>query len=163
MSPHLTVDMLIGRDVPQLTKWVAENSPEEIEVNPEDPPAVAQVATRSQRKRQDLKEQHDLELQDLEQVRLSCPDQDPSGDESTSTVQSNLPRPLEQPPTPEGKLIELGGPCTTSFGGKREFPLHLQRRNVHKRTTRTEAGNRMSHPVEARESESSGDQRDTTV
>ena len=56
MSPRLTIDMLIGRDVPQLTKWVAENPPEDIEVNPEDPPAVAQVATRAQRKRQDLNE-----------------------------------------------------------------------------------------------------------
>ena len=34
VSPHLTVDMLIGRDMPQLTKWVAEKPPEEIEVTP---------------------------------------------------------------------------------------------------------------------------------
>ena len=110
VSPHLAVDMLIGRHVPQLTKWVAEKPREVIEVNPEDPPAVAQVATRAQRQRQDLKDQQDLEQQELEQVMLSSPDQDPSGDESTSTVQPNLPRPLEQPPTPEGKLMELGAP-----------------------------------------------------
>ena len=78
VSPHLTVDMLIGRDVPQLTKWVAEKPPEEIEVNPDDPLAVAQVATRAQRK--DLKEQQDLEQQALEQVKLSSPDLDPSGE-----------------------------------------------------------------------------------
>ena len=95
MSPHLTVDMLIGRDLPQLTKWVAEKHPEEIEENPEDPPALAQVATRDQKKRQDLKKQQDLEQQDLEQVKFSSPDLDPSGDESTSTVQPNLQRPLE--------------------------------------------------------------------
>ena len=41
VSPHLTVDMLIGRNMPQLTKLVAENPPEEVEVNPEDPSAVA--------------------------------------------------------------------------------------------------------------------------
>ena len=81
VSPHLTVDMLIGRDMPQLTKWVAEKPPEEIEVNPEDPPAVAQVATRAQRK--DLKEQQDLEQQALEQVKLSSPDLDPSGERVT--------------------------------------------------------------------------------
>ena len=115
--------MLIGRDVPQLTKWVAEKSPEEIEVKPEDPPAVAQVATRAQRKRQDLKEQQDLEQQDLEQVKLSSLDLDPSGDESTSTVQPNLPRPLDQPPTPEGKLMELGPLHHKPWRKTRSFPL----------------------------------------
>ena len=123
VSPPLTVDMLIGRDVPQLTKWVAEKPPEEIEANLEDPPAVAQVATRAQRKRQDMKDQQDLEQQDLEQVRLSSPDQDPSGDESTSTVQPNLPRPLEQPPTPESKLMELGPPPPQALEENEGFPF----------------------------------------
>ena len=74
-----------------------------------------------------------MEQQDLEQVKLSSPDLDLRGDESTSTVQPNLPRPrpLEQPATPEGKMLELGPPPTQDFEENEGFP------NVHKRMTRT--------------------------
>ena len=163
VSPHLTIDMLIGRDVPQLTKWVAEKPTEVIEVNPEDPPAVAQVATRAQRQRQDLKDQQDLEQQDLEQVMLSSPDQDPSGDESTSTVQPNLPRPLKQPPTPEGKLMELGAPPPQALEEKEGFPFAFSDEMFIREQPEPREETRTSHPVVARKSEPGGAEGDATV
>ena len=119
-----------------LTKWVAEKPPEEIESNLEDPPAVAQVATRAQRKRQDLKEQKDWSS------RTSNMSSSPAL--TWTWVEIRVPplcNPTYRDPWNSRQHWKAGwwtwAPSTTSLGGKREFPLHLQWRNVHKRMTRT--------------------------
>ena len=157
MSPHLTVDMLIGRDVPQLT------NPVEIEENPEDPPALAQVTTRAQRKRQDQKKQQDLEQQDFEQVKLSSPDLDPCGDESTSTMQLNLPRPLEQLPTQEGKLMELWSPPPQALEENEGFPFTFSIEMFTKEQPEPREETERPHPMVGRKSEPGGAEGDATV